>query len=105
MIGHALIDMDHKAQPDWIENALGADEGRARELRRLDPADILGWAALAATLFNIAVSLIRPGFVFDELISVSFVCGVLSILNRKSRTGKIALGVMLVHAVAVHLLW
>ena len=89
---------------NWLDQALGRDEGREEELRRIDPYDLLGWTALIATLLNIVVSAVKPTYMFDALISVSFLFGVLSILNRGSLPGKIALGVMLVHAAAMHFL-
>ena len=96
--------MNRKAPNGWLNQALGRDEARTRELRRIDPYDILGWSALVATLLNIVVSAVLPTFMFDVLITISFVCGILSILNRGSLPGKIALGVMLLHAAAMHFL-
>lgn len=96
--------MNQKPPLSWIDQALGPDEARTRELRRIDPYDLLGWSALVATLLNIVVSAVLPTYMFDALITISFVCGILSILNRGSLPGKIALGVMLVHATAMHFL-
>ena len=96
--------MNQKPTHTWIDQALGRDEARTRELRRIDPYDLLGWSALVATLLNIVVSAVLPTYMFDVLITISFVCGILSILNRGSLPGKIALGVMLVHAAAMHFL-
>lgn len=82
----------------------GSDEDLTRQLHRLDPYDVMGYLALAATLANIAVSAIMPYYAFDVLISISFIFGVLSILNWGSLVGKLAVGLMICHAVVLHIL-
>lgn len=88
----------------WRAAGSAGDKDLTRQLHRLDPHDVMGYLALAATLGNIAVSAIMPYYAFDVLISVSFIFGVLSILNWGSLAGILAVGLMICHVVVLHIL-
>ena len=96
--------MDRRILRDLLELRFLRDEELTRQLHRIDPHDAMGYLALIATLANILVSTTTPYLTLDVLLSMSFVFGILSTLNSNGILGKVALAIMVVHALAMHVL-
>lgn len=80
------------------------DEKLSAELRQFDPYNAMGYIALAATLSNIVVSIVVPYRTYDNLLSVSLVLGLLSLLNRRGPLGAAAVAIAVAHLVALYAL-
>lgn len=80
------------------------DEEVRGELERIDPHDLFGFISLGSTIINVVYSLLHNFYTFDVLISISFILGLLSVLHKNSRMGKISIVVLVIHLGAIGLL-
>jgi hypothetical protein len=77
------------------------DEELKVELDKIDPRDLCGVISLISTLFNVVWSTFHTLYTFDTLISVSFILGLLAILHKNSRFGKVSLVILGIHLAVI----
>jgi hypothetical protein len=77
------------------------DEELRVELDKIDPHDLCGVISLISTLFNVVWSTFHALYTFDTLISVSFILGLLAILHKNSRFGKVSLVILGIHLAVI----
>lgn len=96
--------MNSKPDSQVVRLTSMRDEKLSAELHRFDPYDVIGYAALTATLVNIAASTSGP-FPGDEtLLSVSLVGGFLSYCNWEGVPSKAAIVLTLLHVLFLQVL-
>lgn len=89
---------------NFLEFRILRDDDLTQQLRRIDPYDVMGYVAFAASLVNVTTSIVTPYYTHDFLLSLTLLLGTLSILNRNGIAAKAALAIMLVHVLATHAL-